>query len=65
MYMVSFKDELKETKGTELTTETLFRKVDSWLTKFFPEYAKACEELDFDVLSSLKMTRFSFSQREK
>lgn len=49
MYMVSFKDELKETKGTELTTETLFRKVDSWLTKFFPEYAKACEELDYKL----------------
>lgn len=54
MYIVSFKNELKEAEEAELTTETLFQKVDSWLTKFFPKYAKACEELDFDVLSSLK-----------
>lgn len=49
MYMVSFKNELKEAEETELTTETLFQKVDSWLTKFFPEYAKACEELDYKL----------------
>lgn len=49
MYMVSFKNELKEAEEAELTTETLFQKVDSWLTKFFPEYAKACEELDYKL----------------